>query len=45
MLSTLTAIVLDGEVGALVGQTESEGSWLIIFICRFQNSYQLRKDK
>lgn len=41
----LTAIVSDGEVGALAGQTETERRWLVIFIHGSQGPDHLRRDK
>lgn len=41
----LTAVVFDGEVGALSAQAETEGSLLVVFICGPQSTYHLRKGK
>lgn len=41
----LTAVVSDGEVGALTGQAESEGSSPLVFICGCQYPNHLRRGK
>lgn len=41
----LTAVVLDGEVGALALQAEAEGGRLVVFIGGPQGSYHLGRDQ
>lgn len=38
-------MVVDGEVGALTVQAESEESPLVVFICGSQGSYDLRRNR